>query len=343
MPATSDDARTAASGGGEFVRQPSRFRDRVTADGSTRLPGRGRPLPPVRLLRVPVGAPHGDRAPPEGARGRDRRCRSSTRSATSAAGPSPAASTSTRSTAGASSPRPTRPPSRLRRARHGPGAVGHRDGPDRQQRVGRHPAHAADRLRRARRAAPSTSTPSRSARRSTRSTSTSTTRQQRRLPRRVRPPPGRLRARGARHLRDARPSSTPARRPPLPVRRRTGRDGLARCSRRSCASTPCTHPLQVQPAPRSSTTRSCGRTCATSTSSRGSPRPFASTRSAPLLPHASVDEPERPGRAAARRGLRRAARATRAPRPHGAHASPARSGRPRAVQRESQRRRVAPA
>src|SRR5262249_12526215 len=43
MPATSDDARTAASGDGTFVRQPSRFRAFVSADGSTPYPAeRGR-------------------------------------------------------------------------------------------------------------------------------------------------------------------------------------------------------------------------------------------------------------------------------------------------------------
>ena len=55
------------------------------------------------------------------------------------------------------------------------GAVGPRDGPDRQQRLGRHHPHAQQRLGRVGRRRRSTSTPSRCAPRSTRSTTGSTT------------------------------------------------------------------------------------------------------------------------------------------------------------------------
>ena len=55
-----------------------------------RVPGAAGPLSPVRGAGLPVGAPDADRAPADGAGGRDRRCRSSTRCATSAAGRSAA-------------------------------------------------------------------------------------------------------------------------------------------------------------------------------------------------------------------------------------------------------------
>ena len=51
--------------GGEFRRQESRFRDWVGATrerSSRRLPGRGRPLPPVRLAGLPVVSSHRDPA-----------------------------------------------------------------------------------------------------------------------------------------------------------------------------------------------------------------------------------------------------------------------------------------
>ncbi len=52
---------------GRFVRQASRFRDRVTADGSSGFRGRARAIPPLRVPGLPVGPPHDHRAPPQGA------------------------------------------------------------------------------------------------------------------------------------------------------------------------------------------------------------------------------------------------------------------------------------
>ena len=68
---------------GRFVAVDSQFRNWVTADGSAgpdrrgRLQGRGRPLPPLRLARLPLGAPHADLPQAQGARGHDRASRSS--------------------------------------------------------------------------------------------------------------------------------------------------------------------------------------------------------------------------------------------------------------------------
>ena len=64
---------------GEFVRTTSQFRHWVTADGSSGFPRRSRPLPPVRVAGLSVGAPHAHRARPQGAAGRDLRFRRRTR------------------------------------------------------------------------------------------------------------------------------------------------------------------------------------------------------------------------------------------------------------------------
>ena len=193
---------------GAFVRSSSTFRDWVTADGSLRLSRRGRPLPPLRLARLPLGAPHDHRPPAQGARGRRSRCRSSTRSATSAAGPSRArrAPTATRSTASrflARGLRRHRPG--LPRPRHRAGAVGQADRADRQQRVGRdHPDARTARSTRftdvdldlyPRRLAAEIDAINDARLRGP---------QQRRLPRRLRPHAGGLRRRGARRVRHAR-------------------------------------------------------------------------------------------------------------------------------------------
>ena len=56
-----------------FIRAETQFRNWITADGSPGPTGRGRlqgrawPLPPLRLARLPVGAPHADHAPPQAA------------------------------------------------------------------------------------------------------------------------------------------------------------------------------------------------------------------------------------------------------------------------------------
>ena len=137
--------------------------------------GRAGALPPLRRGGLPVVPPHDDRARADGARARRSGSPTSTRSATSAAGRSPAGASSIRSRGWSSSPRPTCAPTReLRRARHRAGAVGPRGRADRQQRVERdHPHVRARRLRRRRRRS---STRRRSRPRSTRSTSASTRR-----------------------------------------------------------------------------------------------------------------------------------------------------------------------
>ena len=84
---------------GRFVRQESAFRRWVTSDGSSGVPGRGRPLPPLRLPRLPVVAPCRYRAPPEGPGGGDLASPTPIPTATSAAGRSAAAGSATRSTA----------------------------------------------------------------------------------------------------------------------------------------------------------------------------------------------------------------------------------------------------
>ena len=67
---------------------------------------------------------------------------------------------------------------------------------------------------------------------------------------------------------------------PLPVRRRARRDRLAPVHDARALRRRLQHPLQVQPAADRRPTRTCGRTRATSTSCPGSPRRSASTRSA---------------------------------------------------------------
>ena len=62
-----DTGKTA----GEFVRTTSRFRSWITADGSSGYRCRTRALPPVRVARLPLGAPHTHRACAERAAGRD--------------------------------------------------------------------------------------------------------------------------------------------------------------------------------------------------------------------------------------------------------------------------------
>ena len=74
-----DEAVKAA--GGRFQRADTQFRNWITPDGSARpdrrrrLQGRAGALPPLRLARLPVGAPHADLAQAQAAGGRDRRLR----------------------------------------------------------------------------------------------------------------------------------------------------------------------------------------------------------------------------------------------------------------------------
>ena len=56
-----DVATTSTPLPGSFVRLTSTFRDWVTADGSSGYPAEAGPLPPLRLARLPVGAPDADR------------------------------------------------------------------------------------------------------------------------------------------------------------------------------------------------------------------------------------------------------------------------------------------
>ena len=101
------DLGREAADSGAFVRQDGelpRRRQRGRIDG---VPRRGRPLPPLRRARLPVVASHAHRPHAEGPGGGDRRLLRCTRTATSAAGRSPAATTSTSSTASTSSRRRT--------------------------------------------------------------------------------------------------------------------------------------------------------------------------------------------------------------------------------------------
>ena len=79
-------ALATTSRDGEFRRKDSVCRNWITADGApgpngrARLPGRERPLPPLRLLRLPLGAPHADLPRAEGPRRRTSPSTSCTRS-----------------------------------------------------------------------------------------------------------------------------------------------------------------------------------------------------------------------------------------------------------------------
>ena len=198
------------------------------------------PLPPVRLARVPLVSPHGDPARARGPAAGDRRSPTSRRSATSAAGPS-AASASVDGPGGRE----------YTDALHGwslmseayfltdpgfrgritvPGAVGHAERADRQQRVERHHPHVRPRglARRARargRARPLSAAAARGDRRDQRTRLRDG--QQRRLPRRLRPPPGGLRARVRGAVRQLRVAGGPARVAALSARRALDRGRLA--------------------------------------------------------------------------------------------------------------------
>ena len=72
---------------GTFERIDSVFRDRITADGSSGLQGRGRTLPSLCRAQLPVGAPHHDLSRAQEARRRDQRSRTPFPACASRAGP----------------------------------------------------------------------------------------------------------------------------------------------------------------------------------------------------------------------------------------------------------------
>ena len=259
--------------GGRFERQA----EHVPRVGLRRrldpVSGRGRPLPPVRLVGLPVGAPHDHRAAAEGPRGRRSACRSSTRSATRSGWAftggeyiDPVNGFRFLGEAyAATDPDHKRAPQRA-------GAVGHGDQADRQQRVGRRPADVHDGVRRPRHARRRPLARARTARRSTRST----TRLYEDVNNAVYGPASRRdqddyeRGRRA-HVRDARRDGRAPGRLAVPVRRRPGRDRLAAVHDARCASTPSTTSTSSAACAGSSTTRTSGRTRATSTRRPASP------------------------------------------------------------------------
>ena len=165
---------------------------------------------------------------------------------------------------------------RIRRPRDGAGAVGSRARPHRQQRVGRHHPHVRPRVRRLRRAPGAALLPGRAARRDRRDQRVRLReRQRRRLPHRLREDAGRLRARVRQALRRARR----ARRAPRARAATCVGDGITEADWRLFPTlvrfdAVYVGPLPVQPAARSSTTRTCRATCASSTSTPASPRPW---------------------------------------------------------------------
>ncbi len=112
--------------------------------------------------------------------------------------------------------------------------------------------------------------------------------QQRRLPRRLRPQPGRLRARRRGGVRDARLDGGAAGEPPL-AGRATGRPRPTGGRRRRCsASTSSTTGTSSATGGGSSTIRTSGPTRASSTSGRASPAPCASTISRSTITRATA-------------------------------------------------------
>ena len=155
---------------GRFLRQKSRFTDWVHGRWLLGLPRRARPLPPLRRARLPVVAARDDRPPPQGPRGHDRdlvrqplprRARLGLRGRRLRRRPARLGLP----LAGLPRERPELPRSR-ERAR----AVGPRDRPDRQQRLGRRRSGCSTAPGTSGATRRSTSTRSRCAPRSTRST-----------------------------------------------------------------------------------------------------------------------------------------------------------------------------
>ena len=175
-----------------------------------------------------------------------------------------------------------------------PGPVGHADGPDRQQRVRRHPAHVHHRLRRTwPRATP---TLAGTAREGSTSSTTASTRvnnavyvagfstDQAVYERTV------YRMFDTFDELDARLATGASCSATRPWRRTGG------CSRRCCASTPSTSSTSSAACGGSPTTRTSGRTRATSTSSRCIADTVASTRSAATTTAPIGRQPARPRR-----------------------------------------------
>ena len=202
--------------GGRFEREPTTFCNWVTPDGPAgshrrrRLSGRARPLPPLRVVRVPVGAPHADLPRAARARGHHRRVGR------------PRAHGRARLDVRARARR-RRPAVRLavparalhaRRAalhgpRHGARPLGPRARDDRLQRLGEDHPHAELGVRRRRRARARLL--ARGAARGDRRHQRRRLRprQQRRLQGRLRDEAGAVRRSGARALRDARRARRP--------------------------------------------------------------------------------------------------------------------------------------
>ncbi|CAA9522968.1 MAG: Glutathione S-transferase, omega, partial [uncultured Solirubrobacteraceae bacterium] len=213
-----------------------------------RLSRRGRPLPPLRVAGLPVGAPHGHRAQAQGPRGRHlaERRRSAARRARLALRPR--------------LPRPAeqrlelpvgglpRDGSLLRGPRDGADAVGHEDRPGRQQRVRGDHRHAQRGVGRLRRPPTSRSLPGRAAPRDRRAERLGVRRdQQRRLQVRLRRHPGGLRGRGSSAVRGAGPPRRAPRHPALPRRRRAHARRLAPVHHAGALRRRLRRPLQVQP------------------------------------------------------------------------------------------------
>ncbi len=115
------------------------------------VPGRAKALSPVRLARLPVGAPDHHRAHAQGARGCDRdvdRRSHPRRAGVGAPRPCRVRPAISPAMASASCPRPTRHLTRVRRPHHGSRPVGPRTRTDRQQRVRRHHPDVGHRLER---------------------------------------------------------------------------------------------------------------------------------------------------------------------------------------------------
>ena len=255
--------------GTTFRRPPSRFRDWVSADGSTAYPGGARALPPLRLVGVPVGAPDRDRAATEGARGRDRHVRRRPDPRRPRLGVHRRRVHGSRQRLRATSPRPTSARTRPTTAASACPCCGTR------RRAGSSTTSPRDVLRMfttgfghlATRTADLWPEPHREA---IDELNDAPLRggQQRRLRGRLLDGPGRLRAR--RCTACSRPSTSSTRGwrrgASCSATRRWRRTGG--CSPRCCASTPSTSSTSSAACGGSSSTRTCGRTRETSSSSR---------------------------------------------------------------------------
>ena len=110
------------------------------------------------------------------------------------------------------------------------------------------------------------------------------------------------------HVRDARRDRRAARRPPVPVRRRPGRDRLAPVHDAAALRRRLQQPLQVQPAPGRRLPAPVAVRARPLPAARASPTRWTSTTSAATTTYAPGDQPERDRGRGAGRGLGRAAR-----------------------------------